>query len=187
MAYYDALITAWHSTTQPPSGVNGSGLAANDTTQQKLNKINAWTVNNPQKVFINATDVYNRIVLTEYNALTTANQTAINNLLSMGMLDASPGTSVRSRFIAIFPSGTQTFANLQQYVAPFDGHTTDWCMTNGYPSHGGRRADRSQGQEVGDVECPLRGHCLGGRRTGSDTCPVPAGRPEAADAGRASC
>ena len=136
MAYYDALIAAWNSATQPPSGVTGSGLLAGDTTAQKVAKINGWTVGTPIKVRIDATDVYNAIVLTEYNALPAASQSAIVNLLSMGSLDASPGTTVRSRFISFFPSGTQTFTNLSSLVAPFDNDKTDWCLFNGYPSHG---------------------------------------------------
>ena len=41
MAYYDALIAAWNSATQPPAGVTGAPLQAGDTTQGKIDKINA--------------------------------------------------------------------------------------------------------------------------------------------------
>jgi hypothetical protein len=136
VAYYDSLIAAWNSATQPPTGVTGSGLVAGDTTAQKVAKINGWTVATPIKVVLPATDVYNAIVLAEYNALAAASQQAVVNLMSMGTLDASPGTHVRSRFVAIFPNTTQTFTNLSQLVAPFDNDKTDWCLQNGYPSHG---------------------------------------------------
>jgi hypothetical protein len=137
MAYYDALIAAWNSVTQPPAGVTGSGLLAGDTTAQKCTKINGWTMAGAAtKMLVQATDVYNLIVLSEYNALSAANQTAVNNLLAMGVLDASPGTTVRSRFIGIFPSGTQTFAALSNFAKGFDAPTQDWCYINNYPTHG---------------------------------------------------
>src|SRR6516164_3940807 len=105
MAYYDALIAAWNNPTQPPPGVTGTALTPTMTTDQKLTAVQNWTMAGAAiPMVVLATNVYNLINLTEYNALSAANQTAINNLLSMGTLDASQSTSVRSRFIAIFPS-----------------------------------------------------------------------------------
>ena len=136
MAYYDALIAAWNSTTQPPTGVTGTGLAPTDTTRQKITKINHWTVATPIKALLQPTQLYNVMVLSEFEALPAASQTAIINLLSIGQLDASPGTTVRARFVEIFPNTTQTFTNFSQLVAPFDNDKTDWCLFNGYPSYG---------------------------------------------------
>jgi hypothetical protein len=137
MAYYDALIAAWNSPTQPPTGVTGQGLLAGDTTQQKCTKINGWTMAGPAApMLVQATIIYNLIVISEYTALSAANQTIINNLLSMGMLDGSPGTNVRTRITQIFPSGTQTFANLANLAKTYDTPIVDWCYHNGYPSIG---------------------------------------------------
>lgn len=44
MPYYTALQSAWNGTTQPPTGVTGTGLTAGMTTAQKLAAVNAWTV-----------------------------------------------------------------------------------------------------------------------------------------------
>jgi hypothetical protein len=133
MAYYDALIAAWNNPTQPPPGVTGTGLSGTMTTDQKLVAQNGWTMVGPAvKMVVQATDVYNLINLTEYNALSAANQTAVNNLLSMGMLDASQGTTVRSRFVAIFPSGTQTFTALSNFAKQFDSPQTPWWIVNKY-------------------------------------------------------
>ena len=137
MAYYDALIVAWNSATQPPAGVTGSGLLAGDTTAQKCAKINGWTMAGPAKqMLVNSTVIYNLIVISEYTALSAANQTIVNNLLSMGLLDGSPGTNVRSRIVQIFPSGTQTFTNLSNLAKTYDTPTQDWCFTNGYSTLG---------------------------------------------------
>ena len=137
MAYYDALIAAWNSTTQPPSGVTGQPLLAGDTTAQKCTKVNGWTMAGPAiPMVVRATIIYNLIVISEYTALSAANQTIINNLLAMGDLDGSPGTNVRSRIVQIFPSGTQTFTNLSNLAKTYDSPTQDWCYVNGYPTHG---------------------------------------------------
>jgi hypothetical protein len=76
------------------------------------------------------------IVISEYTALSAANQTIVNNLLSMGVLDGSPNTNVRTRIVQIFPSGTQTFTNLSNLAKTYDSPTQDWCFTNSYPTHG---------------------------------------------------
>jgi hypothetical protein len=137
MAYYDALIAAWNSATQPPTGVTGSPLLAGDTTAQKCTKVNGWTMAGPAKpMIVDATVIYNLIVISEYTALSAANQTIVNNLLSMGTLDGSPNTNVRTRVVQIFPSGTQTFTNLSNLAKTYDAPTQDWCFTNNYPTHG---------------------------------------------------
>jgi hypothetical protein len=137
MAYYDALIAAWNSATQPPSGVTGSALLAGDTTAQKCTKVNGWTMAGPAvPMRVEATIIYNLIVISEYTALSAANQTIVNNLLSMGILDGSPNTNVRTRIVQIFPSGTQTFTNLSNLAKTYDTPTQDWCFANAYPTHG---------------------------------------------------
>jgi len=133
MAYYDALIAAWNNPTQPPPGVTGTALTPTMTTDQKLTAVQNWTMVGPAvPMIVLATEVYNLINLTEYNALIAANQTAITNLLSMGTLNASQNTSVRSRFIAIFPSGTQTFTALSNYAKQFDTPQIPWWIANHY-------------------------------------------------------
>jgi len=133
MAYYDALIAAWNNPTQPPPGVTGTALTPTMTTDQKLTAVQNWTMVGPAvPMIVLATEVYNLINLTEYNALIAANQTAITNLLSMGTLNASQNTSVRSRFIAIFPSGTQTFTALSNYAKQFDSPPIPWWIANHY-------------------------------------------------------
>lgn len=47
MAYYDALVAAWNSTTQPPANVTGTGLSSSMTTAQKLAALNGWAVAGP--------------------------------------------------------------------------------------------------------------------------------------------
>jgi hypothetical protein len=134
---YTKLIAAWNSATQPPAGVTGSPLLAGDTTQQKVTKINAWTMSGSAKAMIVPTyTIYNLIDITEYTTLSAANQTIINNILSMGTVDGSPGTNIRQRIVTIFPSGTNTFTNLSNLAKNYDTPVQDWCFTNSYPTHG---------------------------------------------------
>ena len=47
MGDYGALIAAWNSATQPPTGVTGTALTSGMTTAQKLAAVNGWTVPGP--------------------------------------------------------------------------------------------------------------------------------------------
>jgi hypothetical protein len=81
MSYYTALINAWNSATQPPSGVTGTGLTGL-TTAQKLVAINGWTVTGtiPTTFYTTGSAVLNCINITEFNNLTAAQQ---SNLLAL--------------------------------------------------------------------------------------------------------
>jgi len=134
MAYYDALVAAWNSATQPPTGVTGTALTAGMTTQQKLNAVNGWTSVGPSVPMVIPTYlIYNVIVASEFNALTAANQQNIRDILDMGTVDTSPGTQARSRTIAIFPNGTQTFTNLSNLAKTYDSPQIPWWQANNYP------------------------------------------------------
>lgn len=134
MAYYDALTAAWNSGTQPPAAVTGTALTGGMTTQQKINAVNGWTTAGAAVPMIVPTyRIYNLIVPSEFGALQAANQQLVRDILSMGTVDASPGTSVRTRMVAIFPNGTTTFANLAALAATYDSPTTNWAAKNGYP------------------------------------------------------
>jgi hypothetical protein len=133
MAYYDALIAAWNSPTQPPAGVTGLPLLAGDTTAQKIAKVNAWAVADPSMI-VPAYMIYNAIVPSEWSALTPANQQLIRDILSQGTVDGSTGKTARTVLLSVFGVGTQTRANLAAIAAPFDNLTTPWTTKNGYPS-----------------------------------------------------
>lgn len=92
MAYYDALIAKWGTLT--------------GTTAQKLAAINAITVAGIQApVIVPTYQIYNAIDPTEFSALTAANQTLVRDILTMGTVDASVGTNVRNRLLAVFTAG----------------------------------------------------------------------------------
>jgi hypothetical protein len=137
MAYYDALIAAWNNPTQPPPGVTGTGLNAGMTTQQKVTTINGWkTTGTATPMVVPTYQIYNLIDLAEFNALTDPNKQAVRDILSMGTVDSSPGTKVRSRFVQIFPSGTVSFQTLSNFAKTFDAPDVDWCFRQGYPTLG---------------------------------------------------
>jgi hypothetical protein len=134
MAYYDLFIASWNSTTQPPTGVTGSPLLAGDTTQQKLDKHNAWTMAGPAVPMILPTYMlYNVIDSAEYDALTAAKQQNVKDILNMGTVDASAGTLIRSRILALFGAGTATRTALTNLAKKYDSPIVPWWQANGYP------------------------------------------------------
>src|SRR5690348_11439794 len=124
MAYYDALVAKWATLT--------------GTTAQKLAAVNAATVNGaPLPMIVPTYQIYNAIVGSEFAALTAANQQLVRDILSMGSVDASPGTQVRARIVAIFPNTTQTFANLSAIAAAYDTPQIPWWQATVAQGGGG--------------------------------------------------
>lgn len=83
MAYYSALIAAWNNGASTlPSGAAGTLFVGGDTTQQKLDKLNAWTVTGsiPTSFFCTGDQIANCIDKTEFLALTATQQA---NLLAL--------------------------------------------------------------------------------------------------------
>lgn len=133
MAYYDALVAAWNSATQPPPGVTGQALQAGDTTATKVGKVNGWSVANQQKALVPPSDVLNCILPADLNAL-TANQLTIINIYMQGTsIDVSSGSNIRAAFQTLFAGKTTTLQNFQNLVAPFDSAAFTWCQAHGYP------------------------------------------------------
>lgn len=96
MAYYDALITKWATLTP-------------GTTAAKLAQLNSITVNVAGAaipMIIPTYKIYNVIDPTEFSALTAGNQQLVRDILSMGTVDGSPGTSIRARMVAIFSNAS---------------------------------------------------------------------------------
>ena len=79
MAYYTALINAWNSATQPPTGVTGTGLTGSMTTAQKLAAVNAWTVTGvvPASFHVTGAQLANCINWAESAALTAQQQSSL--------------------------------------------------------------------------------------------------------------
>jgi hypothetical protein len=129
---YTALIAAWNSATQPPAGITGAALTGL-TTAQKLAAVKAWTTAGAAIAMVIPTyKIYNVIDTTEFSALSATNQQLVRDILGMGTVDASPGTSIRTRILAIFGAATATRAALTALAAPFDTPTVKWADKNGY-------------------------------------------------------
>jgi hypothetical protein len=119
VAHYDALIAAWNNPTQPPPGVTGSGLLPADTTDQKITKVNAWTVTGsvPTTVHVTSDQLANCVNYPEFKALTAVQQ---SNLL--GLFNIAPGQllggSANTSFLTVgmiidyFPAGGATITSL---------------------------------------------------------------------------
>src|SRR5215469_16670601 len=106
------------------------------TTQQKCDTINAWKMTGPQlSQLIGAWQLYDAIVVTEYDALPAAGQT-INNILSMGNVNCASGSKARRRLFIEFPAGTSSNTALLNLFNNNYLPSQDWCSVNNYPTHG---------------------------------------------------
>lgn len=119
MAYYDLFITKWNT-------LSGS-------TTSKLAQVNSATVSGPSTPMIIPTyKIYNVIDTTEFTALSAANQQLVRDILGMGTVDGSAGTSIRNRMLAIFGAGTATRTALTALASVYDSPSVPWWQANGY-------------------------------------------------------
>jgi len=132
MAYYDALIAAWNSATQPPAGVTGTAITGGMTTAQKLAAINTWTVAVPQKAILQPSAILNAIVPGDLAALTSTQVAFLTLMLQGNTVDASVGTTIRIAIQTIFAGKTTTLTQLGALVSPFDNYQAPWGPVNGY-------------------------------------------------------
>ena len=118
MAYYDALIAAWNSVTQPPTGVTGTALTSGMSTPQKIAAVNGWTVTGaiPSVIYVSGAQLLNCINWTEFAALTATQQA---NLLALcqvpGQLLGGSGNTafiVDGMFLAYFSHSGATIIAL---------------------------------------------------------------------------
>lgn len=140
MAYYDALIAAWNSTVQPPSGVTGTGLSSTMTTAQKLVAIDGWTISGviPTTLYVSGAQLANCTVWTEFNALTAQQQDNWLGLLQIQgqLLGGSANVSLLTDGMAIiyFSSTTTTRANFMALAA---AAVTPWWQASTANGGGG--------------------------------------------------
>lgn len=121
MAYYDAFIAKWATLTP-------------GTTVAKLTQINAAMANGSAIPMIIPTyRIYNLIDTTEFGALNATNQQLVRDILGMGTVDSSPGTSIRARMIAVFTNASgATRVALAALAATYDTPQILWWKANGY-------------------------------------------------------
>lgn len=116
MAYYDALIAKWGTLS--------------GTTAAKLTGINALTIaGQTQPMIVSTYRIYNAIVPSEFVALSAADQQLIRDILSMGTVDASAGTNVRTVLVTKFPNGTATLIAFTALAATFATTIPWWQAT----------------------------------------------------------
>jgi hypothetical protein len=130
MLNYAPLIAVW-STTSVPATYTGTALNAGMTTDQKLTAVNGWSKPGVEPpLILKPTDIMNAIVYSEWIALTTAQQLYIQTVLSMGDVNASAGTNIRTAFLTIFGNGTVTRTNLAG-LDTTNTPTVPWVTNNG--------------------------------------------------------
>lgn len=139
MAYYDNLIAAWNSATQPPTGVTGAPLTPTMPPPQRVATINAWTITGaiPATIFVTADQVFNCIDFGEFNALTQVKQTNVLAMLAVNgqLLGGSANVShlLPGMLVNYFPPGGVTITAL---TALAKSATQSWAQVNGYPYSG---------------------------------------------------
>lgn len=131
MAYYDAFIAAWNNgATALPAGASGALFVAGDTTAQKLAKINAWTVQVQPPAIVPSYKVYDAVVPSEFQALTSANQQLVRDIWDQGTVDGSPGSNAAAVLGQVFVAGTTTRANLVALQNSFKTTVPWWSSTS---------------------------------------------------------
>lgn len=138
MAYYDALVAAWNSATQPPAGVTGTGLTGL-TTANKLIAINGWTVTGSVPTSFNVTgaQLLNCINYAEFKALTAQQQ---SNLLLMcaaagaGLLGGSGNTTHMAAGMILDYFTNLSGPTIIALTALAKATTQTWAQANGYPN-----------------------------------------------------
>jgi hypothetical protein len=119
VAYYDALVAKWATL---PVG----------TTQQKLDNLNAQTVSVTSSTTVPSYVLYNAIVPSEFQALVSATQQLVRDVLSLGVIDISNTGNARTVILQAFAAGTQTRTNLVAAQAAL-ARNVPWTTFNGYP------------------------------------------------------
>lgn len=132
MAYYDALIAAWNSVTQPPIGVvSGTAITGGMTTQQKINAVNSWLiVGVTQPMVVSPAVILNACVASDLAALSVTQLQLLQLLLSGTSVDASNGTTLRAAIIAIF-TGKPSLTSLAALAALYDTPHVPWWQFAG--------------------------------------------------------
>lgn len=135
MTNYAPLIAAWNSTTQPPTGVTGTGLNGTMTTAQKLTAVNGWVITGvvPNVLNVSGAQVANCINFAEFNALSSTVQlnilTLCNNVGPLLGGSANTAFLVDGLVIANFTTGSKTIAAL---TALAQASVTPWWEANGF-------------------------------------------------------
>jgi hypothetical protein len=135
MGHYDALIAAWNGTTQPPTGVTGTGLTPAMTTDEKIVAVNGWTMTGaiPTTYYTTGNDLLNCIDYAEFKALTATQQSNVMNMVEVPgpLLSGTANTThmVPGLFLDLFPAGSKTrtamIALAKALVAPWWQVTVD--------------------------------------------------------------
>ena len=116
--YYAALVEAWNSTTQPPTGITGAPLLSTDSIEQKIAKVNEWGLLStiPSSFRVTGSQVVDSINWAEFAGLTQAQQNNILHTLQVPgdfAIDASrPGALLLGMMNAYFPSTGPTISAL---------------------------------------------------------------------------
>jgi hypothetical protein len=137
MAYYSALVTAWESVTQPPTGVTGTALTGSMTTLQKIAAVNAWTVATEQPTAIlTAAQILGCITSTDFPNFTALELQWLQTLLATfpnGEITTTNTGPVATLGALIFAGKTTTLANLNALFTAALVAAIPWYQANGYP------------------------------------------------------
>lgn len=135
MTNYAPLIAAWNSSTQPPTGVTGTGINGTMTTAQKLTAVNGWVITGaiPSVLSVTGNQVVNCINYTEFSAISSTAQVNILRLCSITgpLVGGSANTAflVDGLIIANFTTGSKTIAAL---TALAQAAVTPWWQAQGF-------------------------------------------------------
>ena len=103
---------------------NNAAIYQGMTDAQIATALMAKTVvGSVQPLLVPTTIIYNTIVPADFQSLTAANQQLVRDILSMGSVNASPGTNVRAVLQSVFTGKTNTLTALAALAASYDTPT----------------------------------------------------------------
>lgn len=145
--YYTALRAAWNAPITPPPPVQGPAFTLQMTTAQKIVAINQWTVQTGQfssRITVPAWQLYSAIVPAEFQKLNSQQQQYIRDILLLGTIELTNGSSARNVLAQFMPPPSITSYNIALLCKAADIPTMPWWIAPVQIGGGGLTAPVAQ-------------------------------------------
>lgn len=130
---YAPLVAAWNSATQPPTGYTGTAITSGMTTAQKVAAVDSWVETGaiPTLAYSTGDAIFNCIVWSEFEAITTAQQTLLLQVCTIpgNLLGGSASPFIAPFFGTLASKMPNTIAAL---TALAQAIVTPWWQANGF-------------------------------------------------------
>lgn len=106
------LLTLYTELSTDPLARGYSGM----TPEEAADDLNTLTTTRELEK-LSGGEVYEQVDITEFQGLTADQQTEVWNIVHLGaVIDVTPGSKARARFVSLFGGVSATITNLQDYI-----------------------------------------------------------------------